>query len=253
MAAVSLLEQIRQLVSRVRAVIGVSTRRDPGGARIALVLKGRPFAALPAPNGAVPFELPERLEGTKLNVGGGKGHPPVSGWQIVDLRESTADVVLDISKEPLPFEDDSVAALFCSHTLEHIDRARLGFVLSEFHRVLRPDDGIVRILVPDIELAVRAYAERDHAFFAASEIGQPDPGAPLGGLLAAWFYSSRPDQKHGGGHVHCFDYEYLEHWLRQAGFSRVWRSGWRQSALPELRGEEFDRHPNDSLIVEAMK
>jgi hypothetical protein len=45
----------------------------------------------------------------------------------------------------------------------------------------------------------------------------------------------------------------MEHWLRQAGFAHVWRSAYRQSALPELRGDAFDRHPNDSLCVEAAK
>jgi SAM-dependent methyltransferase len=255
MAAVSVFERARDYFGRLRAHVRLRARRDAGGARVSLVLRGRPFAApdAAAADGGPPPTLPERLVGTKLNVGGGKGHPPVPGWQIVDLRESTADVVLDISKEPLPFDDDSVAAIFCSHTLEHIPRDRLAFVLSEFHRVLRPGDGLLRVLVPDIDRAIRAYQERDYAFFAASEVTQADPDAPLGGLLASWFYSTRPDERHGGGHVHCFDYEYMAEWLRDAGFSRIWRSSYRGSVVAELRGDAFDRHPGDSLCVEAVK
>lgn len=238
----------------IRERFRLRARRDRAGTHVALVLKGRPFAATANGDSAgAPLTLPERIEGPKLNVGGGKGHPPVEGWSIVDLRERTADHVVDIANDRLPFDDGSVGAIFCSHTLEHIPRNRLAHVLSEFHRVLRPGDGLLRVLVPDIELAVQAYRERDYAFFTASEISQPDPGAPLGGLLAAWFYSARADAAHGGGHVHCFDYEYMASWLRDAGFTRIWRSSFQGSAAPELRADAFDRHPGDSLCVEALK
>jgi predicted SAM-dependent methyltransferase len=217
-------------------------------------LHGRPFSSMrPHRAAAPPVRFPERLPGAKLNVGGGKGHPAVPGWSIVDLRERSADVVLDISREALPYGDESVAAIFCSHTREHIHRDRLSFVLSEFRRVLRPRSGLLRIAVPDIALAIRAYTERDEVFFRMSEVSQPEPNAPLGGLLASWFYSTRGDTRHGQGHVHCFDFEYLESWLRKAGFGQVWRSAYRQSALPELRDDAFDRHPSDSLFVEATR
>jgi hypothetical protein len=242
------------MIARIRNKIGARLRRDANGARLIVALNGRPFASRRREVAQPPqIALPDRPDGLKLNVGGGKGHPAVPGWTIVDLREASADVVLDISNEPLPYPDDSVAAIFCSHTLEHIDRRRLAFVLSEFHRVLHRREGLVRIAVPDIALAIRAYVEGDDLFFKSSEVAQPEPDAPLGGLLASWFYSTRKDTKHGHGHVHCFDYGYLESWLRDAGFGRVWRSAYRQSILPELRGEAFDRHPGDSLFVEAVK
>ncbi len=192
----------------------------------------------------------------KLNIGGGKGHPKADGWTVVDLRES-AGVVLDITEARLPYDDDSVDVIFTSHTLEHIYPQRLGFVLGEFYRVLRPEIGLLRIGVPDIGMAVQAYVSQDYGFFRVSDVGQYDPQAPIGGLLASWFYSTRifkdPELRHGEGHVHCFDYDYLVYWLRKMGFRRVWRSAYRQSVLPELRGEAFDRHPNDTLFVEATK
>lgn len=248
-----MISRLRALPGRLLQKFRLRARRDVSGVQVALVLNGAPFArAAGAPDGSG-ATVPEVLEGPKLNVGGGKGHPVVPGWQIVDLRERTADIVMDITTDPLPFPDGSVAVVFCSHTLEHIPRNRLGFVLSEFRRVLKPDGhGLLRVLVPDIELALRAYLDHDHAFFDASEISLADPGAPLGGKLASWFYSSRKDEAHGGGHVHCFDFEYLATWLREAGFTRVWRSEYRASVLPELRGDAFDRHPHDSLCVEAI-
>ncbi len=233
----------------------VGCRRNAGGVQLSVALRGRPFVrAVPsAAPGVLPRAIAGDFKGPKLNVGGGKGHPPVEGWQIVDLRERSADLLLDIATSQLPFADGSVALIFCSHTLEHIPRNRLHHVLSEFRRVLRPSgEGLLRVLVPDIELAVRAFAERDHAFFLASEVSQADPSLPLGGLLANWFYSVRGNDRNGLGHVNCFDYENMEHWLREAGFAHVWRSAYRQSFVEELRGEAFDRHPIDSLCVEAM-
>lgn len=187
----------------------------------------------------------------KLNIGGGKGHPRLEGWTIIDLRES-ADLRVDIAQDRLPFDDNSVDVIFTSHTLEHILPQRLGHVLDEFLRVLKPASrgGLLRILVPDIARAVRAYQSNDRGFFEASELTPFDREAPLGGRLMSWFYST---SAMGNGHVHCFDEEYLAYWLRRHGFDRVRRTAFGQSSLPELRSDAFDRHPNDSLCMEAWK
>ncbi|GMV24037.1 MAG: hypothetical protein AMXMBFR58_00680 [Phycisphaerae bacterium] len=191
----------------------------------------------------------------KLNIGGGKGHPRLEGWTIVDLRD-TADLVHDITAAPLPYPDHSVDVLFTSHTLEHILPARLGFVLDEFRRVLKPgrlkdgqfSGGLLRVVVPDISLAIRAYTQNDRTFFDRSEVTVRDREAPLGGLLASWFYSI---SSVGNGHVHCFDHDYLAYWLQKHGFDECRRSSYRSSLLPELRSDAFDRHPNDSLYMDA--
>jgi predicted SAM-dependent methyltransferase len=183
----------------------------------------------------------------KLNVGGGKGHPKLPGWLIVDLRD-TADVRVDLTRDRLPFDDGTVDIIFTSHTLEHIPPQSLGFVLGEFRRVLKPG-GTLRILVPDIALAVKAYVDGDRSFFERSEVTPFDREAPLGGLLMSWFYSN---SKVGFGHVHCFDETYMRHWLERHGFESIERSTFRGSRVEELRSEHFDRHPNDSLIIEAI-
>jgi SAM-dependent methyltransferase len=193
----------------------------------------------------------------KLNVGGGKGHPKVDGWTVVDLRPGGADLVLDLAESPLPYDDNSVDVIFTSHTLEHIYPQRLEFVLGELHRVLKEGTGLLRVSVPDIAAAVQAYHAKDYSFFYNSDVGYYDPEAPIGGLLAAWFYSTRvfkdPELKQGEGHVHCFDYDYLVYWLRRVGFRQIRRSAYQRSVLPELRSPEFDRYPHDSLFVEAVK
>ena len=240
--------------------IGVRLFRRPNAGQLCVTVNGWPFKSdskntrnCPTALDPNQFSNPSSI---KLNIGGGKGHPKVDGWLITDLR-SSADINLDITKSKLPYEDEAVSVIFTSHTLEHIYPHQLKFVLSEFYRVLKPEKGLLRIGVPDINLAIRAYMSQDYGFFRTSEVSVFDKDVPIGGLLASWFYSTRvfadPELKHGDGHVHCFDYEYLAFWLRKTGFRRVWRSAYRQSILPELRGEAFDRHPNDTLFVEALK
>lgn len=71
-------------------------------------------------------------EATRLNIGAGRTHIP--GFTNVDLSPR-ADVSLDLNREPLPFEDDSVELVFTYHALEHLERYL--FALAEIHRVLR--------------------------------------------------------------------------------------------------------------------
>ena len=195
-------------------------------------------------------------DGIKLNIGGGKGHPKLKGWQIVDLRKN-ADIVHNLVKESLPFEDNSVDIIFTSHTLEHIYPQQLDFVLKEFYRVLKPQKGVIRILVPDLEAGVNAYINKDEQFFYDGNVGLDYKNVPVSGLLASWLYSTRifkdPKAEGGFGHVHCFDFEYMEYKLKRVGFQKTWKSKFNCSIVAELRSEAFDRHPHDSLCVEAIK
>lgn len=75
------------------------------------------------------------VEGTKevrLNIGAGRTYIP--GFINIDIS-GKADVILDIGKDKLPFENDSVDLIFSYHTLEHIPDYL--FALSEIYRVLK--------------------------------------------------------------------------------------------------------------------
>lgn len=68
----------------------------------------------------------------KLNIGAGQTYLP--GFHNIDLAEH-ADIQLDLNRDRLPFEDDSVDLVFTYHALEHLDRYL--FALGEIHRVLK--------------------------------------------------------------------------------------------------------------------
>lgn len=58
--------------------------------------------------------------------------------------------------QPLPFEDGGVDVVYHSHLIEHLPSRNGAELLRECHRILRPN-GIIRIVVPDLENIARAY------------------------------------------------------------------------------------------------
>jgi SAM-dependent methyltransferase len=72
------------------------------------------------------------------------GGPNPPGYRNHDLRKG------------IPCATSSVDVVYSSHVLEHLDPEHAELFLREVHRALRPD-GILRIVVPDLELAARGY------------------------------------------------------------------------------------------------
>lgn len=61
---------------------------------------------------------------------------------------------------PLPIGTQTLAAIYCSHVLEHLPAAAVPGLLDEFHRVLRPG-GHLRILVPDLEASMQTLLAQE--------------------------------------------------------------------------------------------
>lgn len=80
-------------------------------------------------------------------------HP---AWRNFDVMPVAPEVgQLDL-RGPLPFEDESVDVCYASHVLEHLGRNEARALLAECYRVIRKD-GIIRLVVPDLESIVRDY------------------------------------------------------------------------------------------------
>lgn len=133
------------------------------------------------------------LEGVRVNVGSGPAAAdgwinldgswqawfagrPLLAWivGVVAGREvggwSPSIQCHDVRRR-LPFADGSVSIVFASHIVEHLTREDAIRFLRDAHRVLRPG-GVCRIIVPDLESAVRVYA-------AERGEGRPDSGDRL--------------------------------------------------------------------------
>jgi predicted SAM-dependent methyltransferase len=91
-----------------------------------------------------------------LNFGCGSAlHPE---WVNLDSSAAAPGVVAHDLRHGLPFPLDSFEAAYGSHVLEHLEPDAASRLLRECHRILRPD-GILRIVVPDLEAIARLYLD----------------------------------------------------------------------------------------------
>lgn len=214
-------------------------------------------------------------------------------WTNVDYVQAHYDALVSsanpnfinhdlMSGEPFPIESGTAEIFYSAHTLEHIHRNHLGFILSDVHRCLR-QGGVFRLSLPDVDVQYRAFVRGDRRFFSL------DPGARLGKSFLASFASQAVPRMELGddelraffeargyenaldhfvglctetgqrgdpsGHVNWFNAAKVMALLAEAGFSDVRPCAFGQSVVPVLRNTRlFDNSlPRQSLYVEAVK
>ena len=138
---------------------------------------------------------------------------------------------VDLTK-PLPFADDSVAAVFSSHVFEHLFRDEIVRLIAEVHRVLVPG-GVCRVVVPDLEKVVAAY----------------DPEAPERFLSSMFEADTRAAVKNG--HHWGFTGASLKKLFEAGGFATTEVVGYRQGRCPDI--QVLDNRPDESVFFEAVK
>ena len=89
-----------------------------------------------------------------LNLGCGRRRHPA--WRNADLVPDGPDVLGIDLRKPLPFPTGVFTAVYAAHVLEHLVPAEAWALVGEIGRVLAPG-GVVRLVVPDLEAAARAY------------------------------------------------------------------------------------------------
>lgn len=190
----------------------------------------------------------------RVNVGGYKNRNKINteGWTIVDIDDG-AEHKIDISREELPFESESIDAIYTSHTLEHINAFRLEFVFSEFYRTLC-SGGRLRIVVPNIDRAVTAYVNGDSKYL--SSLRNPHkitclPDFPICYLMS-WFVSYDEDENTSHGHVMCFNSKLLKWYVQSAGFSDIQILSYNKCSKI-FQGCDLERYKDCSIYLEATK
>jgi SAM-dependent methyltransferase len=195
--------------------------------------------------------------GLQLHIGSGES--PLPGW--INIDAGAADLRMDV-RWGLPFADRSAELVLMSHVLEHFYYPGEALaVLKDVRRVLAPG-GRLRVVVPDIEKCLRAYAEDDAAFFAARRrtwTWWPPAGTRLEDFLAYAGAGASPANALDG-HKYGYDFATLRRLLKRAGFRIVERSNFMASAEPRLRVDAASRvaaarygESYYSLFVEAAR
>jgi SAM-dependent methyltransferase len=203
---------------------------------------------------------------TRLHLGCGRNTP--EGWVNVDYAlgarlaqwrawryinnrvgffslEWSDKIYLHNLLKPLPWDDNSINAVYTSHTLEHFDREGGLRLLRECHRVLMPG-GTIRIIVPDLRAYVASYAE---------------------GKIGAEYFVEALGLAHGRGqgfardffsffigfpHRCMYDAESLNRILINIGFVSAPRAGF-DSDIPDITSIEQTERLQNAVVVEGRK
>ena len=195
---------------------------------------------------------------TDLSLNIGSGSRCIDGW--VNIDAWPAPLAMDL-RWGLPFEDERAARVYMSHVLEHMYYPNEAVaLLREVRRILRPG-GRIRLIVPDIEASIAAYASGDRRFFE----GRRDlwPHWKINTRLESFlgFAGAGPHPgMFGDAHKWGYDFETAAHLLRQTGFRDVQRSTFQGSHDPVLRIDETSHWAGGnvdgryySLFIEAIR
>ncbi|RJR39475.1 MAG: class I SAM-dependent methyltransferase [Desulfobacteraceae bacterium] len=227
----------------------------------------------------------------KINIGAGT-YWHKEGWEVLDNGGGSYNQpwkhFANAWDTKLP--SDAFDIVYTSHTLEHVPHFLIEKAIAEFNRILKPG-GILRISVPDLEKAARAYIANDVSFFKEIEL-HPADHLGIGSMFLNLIISpgkqtisaNRDFEMIGSyAHTYAYDFEMLKRLVGKWGFGDIVRSAYGQSSVEELRepntiaykserfpiedeevrkrlkpGSEyyitgFDNKPEYSLYIEAIK
>lgn len=148
----------------------------------------------------------------------------------------------------LPYADDSVEAIYSSHTLEHLYLREAERVIRECVRVLQPG-GILRLALPDVEQFARQLLSGDIVagqnagrYFNLRLLAYPEDRPSLAGLLRSAL----------GGHIHRWQPSapLVRQLMVDAGFVEVRDYDFLEGSLPSLDTIETRR---ESFFLEGTK
>ena len=89
-----------------------------------------------------------------LNIACGQRYH--TDWINIDFNSDSDHIKRVNILTGLPFNDNSIDAAYSSHFLEHLNRQDGSDFINEIYRILKKD-GIVRIVVPDLENLCKEY------------------------------------------------------------------------------------------------
>jgi predicted SAM-dependent methyltransferase len=175
----------------------------------------------------------------KLNMGCGPCLAP--GWINLDTVACKGLDVRGDLRAGLPLAADSVDCIAGIHLLQDLAWPEFGPALRELRRVLKPG-GTLRLALPDLDKAIRAYLEGDAGYFYVSDRDAVSLGAKLVTQII-WYGSVRTP----------VNFEFMREWLAQSGFRDIRRCGFRSTASPHAELATLDNRERESLFIEAVK
>ena len=160
------------------------------------------------------------------------------------LKKNEIEFCDATKKIPLP--DKSVKTLYSSHMFEHLSRDSSIMFLNEARRVLS-DDGVMRIVIPDLEKIISTYNKNKNAdqFMETTFLSAP----PIGSLkeMAYLFLSG---YRH---HQWMYDGNSLVSIIKKQKFGNVIIQSNGDTLIEELGGLNLLEREQESVVVEATR
>ena len=146
----------------------------------------------------------------------------------------------------IPLRDNSVECLYTSHMLEHISREGVVFFLNEVIRFLEVD-GVLRVAVPDLRIAINNYLAKEDADSFMKEIHVE--AQPISKLIDK-FRLFVTGYRH---HQWMYDGKSLSILMKNSGFRnvRVYKKG--QTSIKNPKGLNLFERSEESVYVEGIK
>lgn len=182
----------------------------------------------------------------KVQLGPGKDKY-IDGWINVDANTFTGkcDVWADL-RNPLPFRDNTVVAMYSHHVIEHLPNLSSHF--QEVFRCLAPG-GVYRVGGPSGDSAIKKFVENDTEWFSDF----PDSRTSIGGRFENYIFCRQE-------HLTILTYSYLDELMKKAGFMNLHRClPTKESNFPDYFGAcmqkewESDFDCPHTILVEAQK
>jgi predicted SAM-dependent methyltransferase len=185
---------------------------------------------------------------SKLKANIGCGPFGQSGWVNLDLFSHEQVTLRADCRYQIPLADRSCQGIHVEHFFEHLcpsdERERF---LRECRRCLQ-DNGVLRIVVPDAEIYVRAYVQPGWKSLNEISCGGDVPELAFRTKMEALNHVFLQGAEHYGG----YDAETLLLVLQEAGFRNVARRSWREGDFPDGPIDR-DLHRPYSLYFEGRR
>lgn len=165
----------------------------------------------------------------------------------IEFARSEKNIVRFVdARKGIPEPDASVAAVYSSHMLEHLDRAEARRFLCEVHRVLVPG-GVVRLAVPDLGRLVQLYSQSNDAdaFLSQMYMGIEQPRTILQRIRLAMV-----GFRH---HLWMYDEHSLVDLLTACGFAGAARQAAGATRIKDPGHLDLSEREEESLYVEAER
>ena len=225
----------------------------------------------------------------KINLNIGSGDYIISNFMNLDFyNEKYYDnkrdfektrIHYDMRNDDIPYDNNFVDNIYCSHVIEHIETHYVEKFLYECHRVLKKDC-FLRIACPDSlflynqMLLNPKYYNWHHYYYSIKDANKcfVDEVAThrstkenfglnknindinYDDLMAEFRKDGVFDPKEPGRHINSWDFKRLSQYSEKIGYSQIILSKFWGSSSPEMQGKDMDlTHPEMSIYVEFKK